>query len=209
MYWTSLCCGNHILLQKLCRASFFPNYKKWKFWYFTGLTVHAFVHIHDIIVQWDIHNNYIAHQVDKITNFLLSYLEWRADFFSFKIWLGDLAKEMKSTLRKLLVDCLRDQQSSSGGVGVDPTMYPSQVHTHPLLNPWILIMATEKLMKELQWCKQLCETWDIYPSSVQSQTWNVHQAYIRCTPCKIKVDMVTAWNKSVSTWCMFHFWTLL
>ena len=42
---------------------------------------------------------------------------------------------MKSTLRKLLVDCLRDQQSSSGGVGVDPTMYPSQVHTHPLLNP--------------------------------------------------------------------------
>ncbi|XP_063970614.1 cytoplasmic dynein 2 heavy chain 1 [Lytechinus pictus] len=44
-----------------------------------------------------------------------------------EIWLGDLAKEMKSTLRKLLVDCLKDQQSSSSGVGVDPTKYPSQI----------------------------------------------------------------------------------
>ncbi|XP_071483964.1 LOW QUALITY PROTEIN: cytoplasmic dynein 2 heavy chain 1-like [Diadema antillarum] len=44
-----------------------------------------------------------------------------------EIWLGDLAKEMKSTLKKLLIDCLKAHKSSSSGAGVDPTKYPSQI----------------------------------------------------------------------------------
>ena len=54
---------------------------------------------------------------------------FRVTLFSFlylKIWLGDLANEMKSTLSILLKDCL--QASRSGNV--DPTVFPSQVCLH-------------------------------------------------------------------------------
>ena len=43
--------------------------------------------------------------------------------FLIKTWLGDLATEMKSTLSKLLKDCLKASKSGN----VDPNRFPSQV----------------------------------------------------------------------------------
>ena len=43
-----------------------------------------------------------------------------------QVWLGDLANEMKDTLKQLLVDCLNASRKGSGG-GVDPSKFPSQV----------------------------------------------------------------------------------
>ena len=47
-------------------------------------------------------------------------------FCVFQVWLGDLAKEMKDTLKALLVECLNASKKGSGG-GVDPSKFPSQV----------------------------------------------------------------------------------
>lgn len=44
---------------------------------------------------------------------------------SLQEWLGNLAAEMKETLKKLLLDCLSDIQKSNSGA--DPLKYPSQI----------------------------------------------------------------------------------
>ena len=41
-------------------------------------------------------------------------------------WLNELSKEMKNTLKQLLIECLRDIQSNKAG-GLDPLKYPSQI----------------------------------------------------------------------------------
>ncbi|CAB3978327.1 cytoplasmic dynein 2 heavy chain 1-like [Paramuricea clavata] len=43
-----------------------------------------------------------------------------------EVWLGNLANEMKDTLKELLVDCLNAGKKGSK-TGVDPSMYPSQI----------------------------------------------------------------------------------
>ena len=45
------------------------------------------------------------------------------------MWLGYLAKEMKDTLKEMLVECL-DVSKKGAGTGVDPSKYPSQVIKH-------------------------------------------------------------------------------
>ena len=44
-----------------------------------------------------------------------------------QVWLGDLAREMKDTLKALLVKCVNASKKGSGG-GVDPSQFPSQVN---------------------------------------------------------------------------------
>ena len=44
-----------------------------------------------------------------------------------QVWLGDLANEMKDTLKQLLVDCLNASKKGGSGGGVDPSKFPSQV----------------------------------------------------------------------------------
>lgn len=43
------------------------------------------------------------------------------------MWLGDLANEMKDTLKQLLIDCLSASKKGGSGGGVDPSKFPSQV----------------------------------------------------------------------------------
>ncbi|XP_064610087.1 cytoplasmic dynein 2 heavy chain 1-like isoform X3 [Liolophura sinensis] len=43
-----------------------------------------------------------------------------------EVWLGNLSTEMKSTLKELLTECLRDSKSQSSR-GLDPSRYPSQI----------------------------------------------------------------------------------
>lgn len=44
------------------------------------------------------------------------------------MWLDHLAKEMKDTLSELLEECLQIGRKG-GGAGVNPSKFPSQVHT--------------------------------------------------------------------------------
>ena len=47
--------------------------------------------------------------------------------FVWQVWLGDLANEMKDTLKQLLIDCLNASKKGGSGGGVDPSKFPSQV----------------------------------------------------------------------------------
>ena len=47
--------------------------------------------------------------------------------YTWQVWLGDLANEMKDTLKQLLVDCLNASKKGGSGGGVDPSKFPSQV----------------------------------------------------------------------------------
>lgn len=47
--------------------------------------------------------------------------------FYCKVWLGDLANEMKDTLKQLLIDCLSASKKGGSAGGVDPSKFPSQV----------------------------------------------------------------------------------
>ena len=42
-------------------------------------------------------------------------------------WLNELSREMKNTLKQLLVECVTDGRGV-GGQGMDPLKYPSQVN---------------------------------------------------------------------------------
>ncbi|KAM7436007.1 Cytoplasmic dynein 2 heavy chain 1 [Porites harrisoni] len=44
-----------------------------------------------------------------------------------EVWLGDLANEMKDTLKQLLTDCLSASKKGGSGGGVDPSKFPSQI----------------------------------------------------------------------------------
>ena len=44
-----------------------------------------------------------------------------------QVWLGDLANEMKDTLKQLLIGCISASKKGGSGGGVDPSKFPSQV----------------------------------------------------------------------------------
>ncbi|XP_074620352.1 cytoplasmic dynein 2 heavy chain 1-like [Acropora palmata] len=44
-----------------------------------------------------------------------------------EVWLGDLANEMKDTLKQLLIDCLSASKKGGSAGGVDPSKFPSQI----------------------------------------------------------------------------------
>ncbi len=62
-----------------------------------------------------------------------------------QVWLGKLSDEMKHTLQQLLVECVREGQSASGG-GINPSRYPAQ----------ILCLAEQVLFTER--CEQALES---------------------------------------------------
>ncbi len=64
---------------------------------------------------------------------VLQYVQWQWHPFQVRIsvevesWLSELAKEMKNTLKALLVECVSAGRKGQQGGGMDPLKYPSQV----------------------------------------------------------------------------------